>query len=307
MGFRMGLAVSWPFGTSRNFKSFQIMVGATIDIQKRLQLGKKYLGYTRRIKARIPETWQELKRRHFKALADWYFTTLAYEKSDLTTDALLFCDWAKLPPAYSVATDMVTNPAIQNAIHGFLKVIKHPAQLLPWLLWYRGPGQNLKHMRYGAYVFLEACIREWTATQNPEYLRGMVALSYAPHWRKFSPFRSKLRTQFLRLVPRSILLKGAFSIMGQRNHIPDLYPELYDGKPGKGNPLKIDQQVLSLCGTELGKYSEVVQTPVHRILEFMQLREQQARKLNPNHGKHNRSVEELSEMAKQDTRRHNAQ
>jgi len=276
------------------------MITARIEIQKVLFK----LPYLRKRRIKIPTSWAELKRRHYPALAEWYFGAARAERFDLLEAGLLFCEWAKLPAEYATAPEIQAHPVLTKNAAGFIKLIKHPEQIQKRLLLLPGPGNKLTHLNYAAFLYAEACLENWINTEQKKYLRGLAAVSYGFG---FVSWIASSRAALFKLLPKSLLIKAAFNYIGQRNHLPEMYPELYQNQPQNAPRLKIDQRILAMCGAELGGYQNVKKAPLHRVLELMQLKEQQYIKINPKHGQRNRTVENLRKRASADTRRHNAQ
>lgn len=283
------------------------MIKLTIDIPIYARVLGARIPFRVKRTSRVPESWAEIKPHHTPALRNWLETIDQNSGMPFDSFAKLLCDWMHIPHWHSAAISRQHTALVAKLCEPFIHIIKHASPLMNRYLYLSGPGTNLDRLTYGQFITAEHVMKLYTETRDTQYLRAIAALTFAPKWKPWSRSAATRRAALLRFAPEKYIVAMAYTFIGQRNNLPELYPELYDGPPRKSGPvLRIDQQILAMCGQELGGYEKVDAAPLHRVMELMQLKEITNRKNNPNYARRYFNMEKLHEHARNQSREHNA-
>lgn len=281
---------------------------ATIEIPLTIRIAGLRVPSTRKYTAQIPASWSEVRPHHILPLAAWMHEVARLGEWRPSTFATTLCRWMGIPEIYAPIIADVHSETLAQIATPFVATVAHPKPAMHRFLWLSGPGKNLKRMAYGQFVTAETILRAYTSTGEFDYLRALAALSFTPPAVKWSRSLASFRAKWMKAAPRKYVAMMAYTYIGQRNNLPAMYPELYDhSKKASGPELRIDQQILAMCGHELGGYRSVDAAPVHTVLELMQLKEITNRKNNPNYARRHLDLEKLHEVARRNSREHNAQ
>lgn len=256
-----------------------------------------YLPFQRKRTRTLPNQWSELRLRHFPAL-EAFFQEVATTAPDdatgiATAAATLFCRWMGISTLWTSVDTLRLNPDIANIGLQFL-TRKHTTTPLHRLtLWMHGPGSQLTRLRFQQFILAETIFEEYRQSGSATDIRKLAAITHRAAFMPYLHGLSSIRYYIFCGLPIAFSVRALFTYIGQRSHLPTRYPELYKPASAKGNHLYIDQQILNQCGPEIGNFSDVASAPVHRVLEFMQLKERIALKNNPKYAKQHATVEEL--------------
>lgn len=274
---------------------------ATIQIPKTARIFPGSFVFHTKHRAKLPTKWSELRLRHFPALESFFAKVAAIDAADLKgiiqANAELFCAWMNIDPLHAQNKKIAFNPEVMKLGFGFLTEKHSLTPLHKRIAGMAGPGSQLTNLRYQQFILAETIYESYRANPNPEDILKLATITHRIKWMPYMPGFASFRYYiFKHLVRKTVRTKALFTYIAQRSHLPERYPELYQGAKG-GPQLYVDQQILNQCGAELGSFDQVASAPLHRVLELMQLKEIQAIKNNPNYAKHKATVEDLHKKA----------
>lgn len=240
--------------------------------------------YKRTRKANIPENWPELKLKHYPALQQLFNEWKAGDPPQWIFGEL-FCRWVKINPIYSLSPEIAFNKVFLAVVKTFSQLILHEKPLMRRLFLWNGPGDTLNNICYEQFIYAEECFRAWQLDNSTAHRDALVALVFRFKFLPWSKTLASFRQRLVKLLPESRRIKMSYTYVGQRNKLPKLYPELFDGKSPTGPKLKIDQMILAQADNDLGKYNLVRKLPCNLVLEKMQATELMHREAERNRKK----------------------
>lgn len=239
------------------------------------------LNYHRTKSVSIPENWSELKTRHYPALQTLFNEWKAGDPPQWIFGEL-FCNWAKIDTLYALSDQVAFDPTFLTVVKTFQEQINHEKPLLTrWTIW-KGPGDTLANICYEQFIYAEECFREWQLNNSTPHRDALIALTFRNTILPWSKKTAATRQHIVKKLPEGLRIKMAYTYVGQRNKLPALYPELFDGKSPMGAKLKIDQMILAQADGDLGKYNLVRKLPCNLVLEKMQANEMAQREAEKN-------------------------
>lgn len=269
----------------------------TLEIPLFAGIGSWSIPFLRKRTLHIPTRWAELKDRHLPAVEQLLFDLNGNDKGDLARIAAAICRmmarWMGIDELWAQTDPIAANRRLISIGVELAADTKHDTPLHRRTLWMQGVGEKLINMRYQQFIYAERIYAAYVQERSHERLAQLAAISTRCQWLPYAHWLSEWRYHLYRFMPRRKLLRIAFCYMGQRAHLPEMYPELYRRSGPKGDELAIDQQILGQCGTELGGFRQVARTPLHLVLELMQMKEREFIKNNPKHALKYATVEDL--------------
>lgn len=235
----------------------------------------------RQFRYRGPSAWAELSPKQFLQVIAWQ---LKLEGAPAGLFALLQL-WYRIPYLVLRALDDEQRTRLLGLLD-FLETLPD-GWLLPRLRvgWQTrlGPGDKLRHLTFGAFMFAEAALQAGGANPQTDHLVDLAASIYAPRALPFGPLadggrqpydRQQLKAQirWAAQLPHPVLMGVWQLYVGNRAHFPQVFPHLFRpataGSGGGATWLDVGLSLARQTGA-LGTFNELEKQPVYLALTML--------------------------------------